>query len=103
MAGISFDKKLEEIAGALAPSFDTIICARAHHKGSDAEALAAAVTKINPRAAIHIAPTIADAVSLSQPLAATLNQKIYVAGGLFTAIEYAVVIRGGRAEDLDFF
>ncbi|MEI9926356.1 MAG: cyanophycin synthetase [Bradyrhizobium sp.] len=103
VAGISFDKKLEEIAGALAPSFDTIICTRAHHKGSDAEALAAAVTKINPRAAIHIAPTIADAVSLSQTLAATLNQKIYVAGGLFTAIEYAVVIRGGRAEDLDFF
>jgi dihydrofolate synthase/folylpolyglutamate synthase len=103
VAGISFDKKLEEIAGALAPSFDTIICTRARHKGADAEVLAATVRKINPRATVHIAPTIADAVRLSQTLAASLNRKIYVAGGLFTAVEFAVVIRGGRAEDLNFF
>jgi dihydrofolate synthase / folylpolyglutamate synthase len=103
VAGISFDKKLEEIAGALAPSFDTIICTRAHHKGTDAQALAAAVRKINPQAAIHVAPTITEAVSLSQTLAASLNRKIYVAGGLFTAIEFAVVARGGRAQDLNFF
>ena len=103
VAGISFDKKLEEIAGALAPSFDTIICTRAHHKGADAQALAAAVRKINPQAAIHVAPTITEAVSLSQTLAASLNRKIYVAGGLFTAIEFAVVVRGGRAQNLNFF
>jgi dihydrofolate synthase / folylpolyglutamate synthase len=103
VAGISFDKRLEEIAGALAPSFDTIICTRAHHKGADAQALAVAVRKINPQAEIHVAPTIAEAVGLSQTLAASLNRKIYVAGGLFTAIEFAVVIGGGRAEDLNFF
>jgi dihydrofolate synthase / folylpolyglutamate synthase len=103
VAGISFDKKLEEIAGALAPSFDTIICTRAHHKGAEAEALAAAVQKINPQATVHVAATIAEAVSLSQTLAASLNRKIYVAGGLFTAIEFAVVARGGRAQDLNFF
>ncbi len=103
VAGISFDKKLEEIAGALAPSFDTIICTSAHHKGAEAQALAAAVAKINPQATVHIAPTIAEGVSLSQMLADALNRKIYVAGGLFTAIEFAVVARGGRAEDLNFF
>jgi dihydrofolate synthase/folylpolyglutamate synthase len=103
VAGISFDKKLEEIAGALALSFDTIICTRAHHKGADPQALAAAVAKINPQAAIHVAQTIADAVSLSQSLAVALNRRIYVAGGLFTAIEFAAVVRGGRAEDLNFF
>ena len=103
VAGISFDKKLEEIAGALAPSFDTIICTRANHKGADAKVLAAAVRKINPNAAVHVAPAIADAVSLGRTLAASLNRRIYVAGGLFTAIEFAVVARGGRAEDLDFF
>jgi dihydrofolate synthase / folylpolyglutamate synthase len=103
VAGISFDKRLAEIAGALAPRFDTIICTRAHHKGADAQKLAAAVAKINPQAAIHVAPTIADAVSLSQTLAASLNRRIYVAGGLFTAIEFAVVARGGHAEDLNFF
>jgi dihydrofolate synthase/folylpolyglutamate synthase len=103
VAGISFDKKLEEIAGALAPSFDTIICTRAHHKGTEAEALAAAVRKINPQATVLLAPTIAEAVSLSQTLAASLNRKIYVAGGLFTATEFAVVARGGSAQDLNFF
>ena len=103
VAGISYDKKLEEIAGALAPSFDTIICTSAHHKGADAQALAAAVRKINPRATVHIAPTIGEAVSLSRTLASSLNRKIYVAGGLFTAIEFAVVAHGGRAQDLSFF
>jgi dihydrofolate synthase/folylpolyglutamate synthase len=103
VAGISFDKKLEEIAGALAPSFDTIICTRAHHKGADAADLAAVIRTINPQATVHVAPTIADAFSLGQTLAASLNRKIYVAGGLFTAIEFAVVARGGRAQDLNFF
>jgi dihydrofolate synthase/folylpolyglutamate synthase len=103
VAGISFDKKLGEIVSALAPSFDTIICTSAHHKGADAEVLAAAVRKINPQATVHVAPTIADAVGLSKTLAASLDRKIYVAGGLFTAIEFAVIARGGRAQDLNFF
>lgn len=103
VVGISSDKNAEEIAGALAPSFDTIICTRAHHKGADAEAIAGAVRKANPQASIHTAATIADAVTISQQLAASQKRKIYVAGGLFLAIEYATVARGGRAEDLKFF
>jgi dihydrofolate synthase/folylpolyglutamate synthase len=103
VVGVSFDKKVDEIVGALAPSFDTIVCTTAHHKGGNTESIAAAVRQINPQAAIHVATTIADAVSLSQTLAASLNRKIYVAGGLFTAIEFAVAARGGRAQDLDFF
>jgi dihydrofolate synthase/folylpolyglutamate synthase len=103
VVGISFDKKIDEIVGALAPSFDTIICTMAHHKGGDAETIAAAARKINPQATIHVAATVADAVNLSQTLAASLNRKIYVAGGLFTAIEFVVVARGGRAQELNFF
>ena len=103
MVGISFDKKIEEIVGALVPSFDTIICTKAHHKGGDAAAIAATVRKINPRADVRIAATTEDAFSASQKLAASLNRKIYVAGGLFTAIEFAAVARGMRAKDLDFF
>ena len=57
----------------------------------------------NPRADVHIAATIADAVAVSQQLAAAQKRKIYVAGGLFLAIEYAVVAKGGRAEELRFF
>jgi dihydrofolate synthase/folylpolyglutamate synthase len=103
VAGVSFDKKIDEIVGALAPSFDTIVATKAHHKGGDAETVAAAVRKINPQASVHIAATIADAFRVSQTLAMSLNRKIYVAGGLFTAIEFAVTARGGSAQDLAFF
>jgi dihydrofolate synthase / folylpolyglutamate synthase len=101
--GISSDKKANEIAGALAPSFDTVICTRAHHKGAEVETIVSAVRNTNPQAHIHTAATIADAVTMSQQLAAAQNRRIYVAGGLFLAIEYATVARGGRAEDLKFF
>jgi dihydrofolate synthase / folylpolyglutamate synthase len=103
VAGVSFDKKASEIVGALAPSFDTIICTMAHHKGMEAENIATAVRKANPQADLHIAATLEDAVDLSSALAASRNRKIYVAGGLFLAIEYATVARGGRVQDLNFF
>jgi dihydrofolate synthase / folylpolyglutamate synthase len=103
VVGISFDKKADEIIALLAPSFDTIICTAAHHKGASAASIAASVQKANPDAEVQIAATIEDAVSISQRLAASRKQKIYVAGGLFLAIEYATIAGGGRAQDLDFF
>jgi dihydrofolate synthase/folylpolyglutamate synthase len=103
VVGISSDKNADEIAGALAPSFDTVVCTRAHHKGADAAIIANAVRKANPQAHVHIAATVTEAVALSQQFAAAQQRKIYVAGGLFLAIEYATVARGGRAEDLKFF
>jgi dihydrofolate synthase/folylpolyglutamate synthase len=103
VVGASSDKKADEIVGALAPSFDMIISTAAHHKGADAESIAAAVRKANPIATVHVAAAIEDAVERSGTLAATMNRKIYVAGGLFLAIEYATIARGGRARDLDFF
>jgi dihydrofolate synthase / folylpolyglutamate synthase len=101
--GVSRDKKATEIVGALAPSFDTIICTMAHPKGAAVENIAAAVREANPAATVHTAKTIEHAVSLSQALAKSQKRKIYVAGGLFLAIEYAVVASGGRAQDLKFF
>jgi dihydrofolate synthase/folylpolyglutamate synthase len=103
VVGVSFDKKIGEIVGALAPSFDTIICTSAHHKGGDVATLAGVVRAVNPQASVHIAATIEDAFSSSQTLAASLNRNIYVAGGLFTAIEFAAVARGIGAKGLDFF
>jgi dihydrofolate synthase/folylpolyglutamate synthase len=103
VAGVSLDKRADEIVGALAPAFDTIICTAAHHKGADAEAIAVAARKANPQASVHIAATVEDAVGISQRLAASRNRKIYVAGGLFLAIEYATVASGGRAQELNFF
>ena len=101
--GISSDKKADEIARALAPSFTTIICTCAQHKGADAAAIASAVRKANPQADVRLAATVAEAVAMSQRLAAEQKRRVYVAGGLFVAIEYAVVANGGRAEELKFF
>jgi len=103
VVGVSVDKNAEEIISALAPSFDTIIGTAAHHKGADAESIAKAARKANPQADVRTAATIEDAVGTSQALAVSDNRKIYAAGGLFVSIEYATVVRGGRAEDLNFF
>jgi dihydrofolate synthase/folylpolyglutamate synthase len=103
VVGASRDKKADEIVGALAPSFDMIICTMAYHKGADADGIAAAARKANPEATIQIAATIEDAVAVSHTLAVSQKRKLYVAGGLFLAVEYATVARGGRAEDLKFF
>jgi len=103
VVGASRDKKADEIVGALAPSFDMIISTLAHHKGADADGIAAAARKANPQATIQIAATIEDAVTVSHRLAVSQKRKIYVAGGLFLAVEYATVTRGGRAQDLKFF
>jgi dihydrofolate synthase/folylpolyglutamate synthase len=101
--GVSRDKNTSEIAGALASSFDTIICTAAYHKGADPHDIAASVCRAHPQAAVHIAATIEDAVDVSRSLAASQNKKIYVAGGLFLGVEYATITRGGRARDLKFF
>lgn len=96
VVGVSFDKNACEIVDALAPAFDTIICATAHHKGADVNDIAGTVRKANPHATVHVAANIEEAVRQSQALAASQGRKIYVAGGLFLAVEYAAVARGGR-------
>ena len=103
VVGVSRDKKVDEIVALLAPAFDTIVCTSAHHKGADAELIAAAARRANPQATVHVAAKIDDAVGLSKTLALSLNRKIFVAGGLFLAIEYATIVKGGRARDLMFF
>ena len=103
VTGASRDKKTEEIVGALAPSFDTIICTAAHHKGAHAEDIAAAAAHANPAASVHVAASIEEAARLAGQLAAVHSRRIYVTGGLFLAIEYATAARGGRPQDLRFF
>jgi dihydrofolate synthase / folylpolyglutamate synthase len=103
VTGASGDKKANEIVGSLAPAFDTIICTAAYHKGAKPHDIAAAARFANPAADIRIADTIEEAVRLAGALAASQKRKVYVAGGLFLAIEYATTARGGRAQDLQFF
>jgi dihydrofolate synthase / folylpolyglutamate synthase len=103
VTGVSVDKKAEEIAEALAPAFDTIICTAAHHKGSDPAALAAIMFSRNPQANVEVVASIEQAFVTSRARAAALNRRIYVAGGLFTAIEFAAIARGLDARQLAFF
>jgi dihydrofolate synthase/folylpolyglutamate synthase len=103
VVGVSSDKKVEEIAGALAAGFDTIVCTAAHHKGGDPTALADTMRRLNPQARVEIAATIEQAFGLSQTLAASPGRRIYVAGGLFTAVEFAAAARGVDAKGLSFF
>ncbi len=103
VTGVSHDKSADEIVARLAPAFDTIVATTAHHKGAPAETIAAAARRANPAASVHLAPSVEDAMTLSTELAATLGRKIFVAGGLFLAIEYATAARGGRPQDLAFF
>lgn len=103
VAGVSRDKKAEDIAAALAPYFDIIVCTAAHHKGGDAAALADTMRRFNSRARIEVATGIEQAFAASRELAASNKRRIYVAGGLFTAIEFAAVARGMDARRLAFF
>jgi dihydrofolate synthase/folylpolyglutamate synthase len=103
VAGVSRDKKADEIMALLAPSFDTIVCTAAYHKGAAAELIAAAARVANPVAEIHVAGRIEEAVRVSRTLAQSQGQKIFVGGGLFVAIEYATAAKGGRPQELQFF
>lgn len=103
VTGVSRDKKADEIVGLLAPAFDTVICTAAYHNGADAEQIAAAASRAHPSAAIHLAPTIEEAVRISRTLAKSHGRKIFVAGGLFVAIEYATAANGGQPQQLAFF
>lgn len=101
--GTSRDKDVAAIAERLAPHFATIICTAARHKGTAAGMVAAAAEAANPNAALHVAADITDAVRVSRDLASKTNRRIYVAGGLFIAIEYAHALAGGDPDDLAFF
>lgn len=103
VTGVSADKNLDHIIAHLAPSFCTIICTAAYHKGAAANDVALAVRKANSLASVHIADTIERAVELSQSLALAASASIYVAGGLFVSIEYAEALRGNDPCALRFF
>jgi dihydrofolate synthase / folylpolyglutamate synthase len=103
VTGASGDKKANEIVGALAPAFDTIIATAAYHKGARPQAIADAARRANPAAEVQVTDTIEDAARLARELAAARQRRVYVAGGLFLAIEYATATKGGRAQDLRFF
>lgn len=103
VVGVSHDKSADEIVELLAPAFDTIVCSSAYHKGASPDLIAAAAHRANPAATLHVAATIEGAVTLSTELATVMGRRVFVAGGLFLAIEYATIAAGGQARDIVFF
>lgn len=101
VCGVSHDKDIGAIVNALAPHFEMIIAAAAHHKGAAAASVAAHAQNANPKATIAVAENIIDARRLA--LARNPHGAIYVSGGLFLAAEYKAAFLGRDPASLVFF
>lgn len=102
VCGVSADKDVAAIVGALARGFDTIICFAAH-KGAPAVQVATCATRISSGAEILVAADIADARRLAETAARQRGAVIYVAGSLFLAAEYKALLSGIDPALLAFF
>ena len=87
------DKNAEEIVAALAPAFSTIICAQARHKGRPAAEIAA-IAAAHAEGEIVIAESMEDARRLALARARAPDGAVYVAGGLFLAVEFKAIHQG---------
>jgi dihydrofolate synthase/folylpolyglutamate synthase len=103
VSGGSKNKHVREMLELLAPGFTRIACTAAYHNGVPATEIAAIVKDIHPHAEAAVCRTIEDAVIYARNEAARTGSAIYVAGGLFLAIEFAEAWRGGEPRALRFF
>jgi dihydrofolate synthase/folylpolyglutamate synthase len=101
VCGVSEDKDVAALVSQLAPSFPTIVCAAARHKGAPAALIAAHAQAANPAAEISLAESVAEARRLA--LSKAQGGAAYVAGGLFLAAEYKAVHSGRDPASLVFF
>ena len=103
VTGGSKNKHVREMLEFLTPGFRRIVCTAAYHNGVPAPEIAAIVKHIQPRAETTVCRTIEDAVITARNEATRTGSAIYVAGGLFLAIEFAEAWRGGDPAKLRFF
>ncbi|HTW33686.1 MAG TPA: cyanophycin synthetase [Rhizomicrobium sp.] len=103
VTGGSKNKHVREMLEMLTPGFGRIVCSAAHHNGLPAIEVAAMVESIHPQAAVTVSRSIEDAVIHARNEAMRTDAAIYVAGGLFLAIEFAETWRGGDPARLRFF
>jgi dihydrofolate synthase/folylpolyglutamate synthase len=99
VCGASADKDARAIIGLLAPHFERIIAASAHHKGSAAAEIASFARAANPRAHVQAAASLREA----HALALAAGGAVYVAGGLFLAVEFKALHQGLDPAALAFF
>lgn len=98
VCGASHDKSAAEMVARLAPHFSRIVCTAARHKGSDPAKVAEAARAAHPAAAVHTAPTPEAAWAIARDLTRQ-GEGVYVAGGLFLAIEVAAAVLDQTLED----
>lgn len=103
ICGVSADKAAGEIAAALAPAFEIVICASARHKGAPAAEIAAHANAANPGAEIILADCVAEARKVALIKGRARGGAIYVAGGLFLAAEFRAIHLGRDPAALAFF
>jgi dihydrofolate synthase/folylpolyglutamate synthase len=103
VTGGSKNKHVREMLELLTPGFRRVICTAAYHNGVPAPDIAAIVKDVHPGAEATVCRTIEDAVITARNDAARTGSAIYVAGGLFLAIEFAEAWRGGEPAKLRFF
>ena len=93
VCGASRDKAAPAMIAQLAPRFAHVICTAARHKGESPARIAEAARTANPTATVSCAATPEEAWALARASVAP-GHGVYVAGGLFLAMEVAAVIRG---------
>lgn len=101
VTGASSDKSPELLVSLLAPAFQIIICAAAHHKGAPAALIANYAHAANPGAEIIVAENVREARTLA--LSRARGGAVYVAGGLFLAAEFKAAHLGRDPDQLGFF
>jgi dihydrofolate synthase/folylpolyglutamate synthase len=99
VTGASKNKNAQGMIEILARCFSRIICTRAHHNGRSAEEIRTLVKEINPNAETIVCADIEEAARMAR----AEGRLIYVAGGLFLAIEFAHAYRGNDPRKLRFF
>jgi dihydrofolate synthase/folylpolyglutamate synthase len=102
VAGVSYDKEAEAIFDVLARLPAVAICTRAHHKGRDADEVAAMLRARRPELELRVHPDIGTAVSAALELARARGMAVFAAGGLFVAIESYACFLGQDPRGLRF-
>jgi len=98
ICGASQDKDWGPMIRHLAPGFAEIVCTKARHNGMSAEAIAAVARNANPDAVVTVCDLPADAWAEAK-LRTQPDHGIYIAGGLFLAVEVCVAVTGEAIAD----
>ena len=100
VTGVSSNKKVQEILEVLVPEFDFILCTQAEKNGYPAEDLLEIAQSISPRKFFRSFSSIDEALPMAIDLALGHDRGIYVAGGMFLASEFAMLLKSQAAAHL---